>query len=77
MNTVELQKLAARKLKFSAQKTMQIAEELYNKGFMSYPRTETDQYNFNDDELKQIAEAQVTHPKWGNYANELYVICNC
>lgn len=41
LNTIELQKLASKKLHFSACKTMDVAEKLYNKGLISYPRTET------------------------------------
>lgn len=42
LNTVEMTKLAASKLHMSPQRCMQLAEELYQKGFISYPRTETD-----------------------------------
>jgi DNA topoisomerase III len=38
LNTVELQKLASKKLSINAQDTMKIAESLYNKGIISYPR---------------------------------------
>ena len=39
LNTIELQKLASRKLHMSSSRVMEIAEKLYNKGFISYPRT--------------------------------------
>ena len=39
MNTIGLQKIGARKLNLSAHQTMEIAEKLYNQGFISYPRT--------------------------------------
>lgn len=71
LNTVELQKLASRKLRIGAHRTMQVAEELYNKGFISYPRTETDKFNFSDDELHQIVQGQTGDPTWGNYAQSL------
>ncbi|RCN48206.1 DNA topoisomerase [Ancylostoma caninum] len=38
LDTVELEKLAVRKLKMSAKHAMDIAEKLYNKGYISYPR---------------------------------------
>ncbi|KAK6058866.1 hypothetical protein COOONC_03543 [Cooperia oncophora] len=38
MDTVQLEKLAVRKLKMSAKQAMDIAEKLYNKGYISYPR---------------------------------------
>ena len=41
LNTINMQKLISRKLKMSSAKAMEIAEKLYNKGFISYPRTET------------------------------------
>ena len=45
MNTIDLQKLSSKKLHFSASKTMDTAEKLYNKGLISYPRTETNFFN--------------------------------
>jgi DNA topoisomerase IA len=36
---VALQKLASDKLRMASDDTMKLAEELYNKGFISYPRT--------------------------------------
>lgn len=44
MNTIKLQKLATSKLRISGHQVMEIAEKLYNKGFISYPRTETDKF---------------------------------
>jgi DNA topoisomerase-3 len=38
LSTVELQKRAARFLHMSSETTMRVAEELYTKGFISYPR---------------------------------------
>ena len=39
--TVELQQLASRFLRMSSNHTMEVAEKLYQKGWISYPRTET------------------------------------
>lgn len=39
MDTICLEKLASSKLKISAKETMKIAESLYSKGIISYPRT--------------------------------------
>ena len=44
LNTISMHKLASKKLHFSASKTMELAERLYNKGLISYPRTETNVY---------------------------------
>lgn len=45
MDTVELEKLGSRKLKLSAKEVMTIAEKLYTKGIISYPRTETNMFS--------------------------------
>lgn len=45
LNTIFLQKLSSNNLNFSSDKTMLIAEKLYNKGFISYPRTETNTFS--------------------------------
>lgn len=45
LDTVEMEKLGSRKLKLSAKETMTIAEKLYTKGIISYPRTETNMFS--------------------------------
>ena len=45
----------------------QIAEGLYQKGFLSYPRTETDQYDDAFDFNTLIAK-QTTDGNWGAFA---------
>ncbi|CCD25986.2 DNA topoisomerase 3 NDAI_0G02110 [Naumovozyma dairenensis CBS 421] len=42
LTTVELQRNCARFLRLNAKKSLAAAEKLYQKGFVSYPRTETD-----------------------------------
>lgn len=46
---------------------IKIAEDLYNKGFISYPRTETDEFDqqFN---LRELIERQAEDTQWGQYA---------
>lgn len=39
-----MQKLATDKLRMTSAKVMEIAESLYTKGFISYPRTETNSF---------------------------------
>lgn len=51
MDTIELEKLGSRKLGINAKETMTIAEKLYSKGYISYPRTETNQFS-NDINLR-------------------------
>lgn len=43
------------------------AETLYTKGFISYPRTETDQFD-NEIDLKKLVEKQYPSEAWGEYA---------
>jgi DNA topoisomerase III len=45
----------------------QIAESLYNKGMLSYPRTETDQYDKEFD-FKSLIEKQASDNQWGAFA---------
>ena len=56
LSTVELQKLAARHLRMGSEQTMNLAEGLYNEGFLSYPRTETDRFSMTDGELGQLVQ---------------------
>lgn len=73
MNTIDLQKLASKKLHFSACKTMEIAEKLYNKGLISYPRTETNFFAASFD-LIEIVKA-LAYPRgrqpWCMYAKKI------
>ncbi|KAF5357377.1 hypothetical protein D9758_005864 [Tetrapyrgos nigripes] len=86
LTTVELQKAGSRLLKLSPKKVLdvlssrylgellslcpQIAESLYQQGFLSYPRTETDQYDPKFDFMSLI-EKQTADPAWGGFANSL------
>ena len=56
LNTLEMQKRACRVLRVSPETVMQLAEELYQQGYISYPRTETDAYPAELD-LKDIVGA--------------------
>ncbi|OLN93947.1 DNA topoisomerase 3 [Colletotrichum chlorophyti] len=70
LTTVELQKAATRLLRMSGQQAMTVAEGLYNKGFISYPRTETDRFDKGMD-LKALVRKQVPDNRWGQYAQGL------
>ncbi|KAI9881076.1 MAG: DNA topoisomerase [Pleopsidium flavum] len=70
LTTVELQKLGSSFLRMDSQKVMKIAEELYTKGWISYPRTETDQFDKGID-LKKLIEKQVQDRNWGPFAHGL------
>jgi DNA topoisomerase-3 len=49
LNTVEFTKLASKKLKIDSYSSMLLAERLYNNGYISYPRTETQIYSDTQD----------------------------
>ena len=77
LTTVELQRNCARFLRMNAKKSLAAAEKLYQKGFVSYPRTETDTFPQNMD-LKSLVEkqAQLDQPgnnktAWASYAESL------
>ena len=49
---------------------MKAAEDLYMRGYISYPRTETDRFNPEFD-LRGMVGEQGPHPTWGGYARQL------
>jgi DNA topoisomerase-3 len=67
LTTVELQKMGSRFLRMDSQRVMKIAEDLYTKGWISYPRTETDQYDQGMD-LKALVQKQIQDGRWGPFA---------
>lgn len=70
LTTVELQKDCSKLFKLSAKDTLQIAEELYTKGLISYPRTETDSFPRSMD-FKHFISLQKDSNDWGEYATSL------
>ncbi len=52
LNTVDMQKLAASKLKFSSDKTMKLAQTLYEAGHVSYIRT--DSYRNSPESIEEV-----------------------
>ncbi|XP_041863568.1 DNA topoisomerase 3-alpha isoform X2 [Melanotaenia boesemani] len=70
LDTVELEKLASRKLRINAKETMKIAEKLYTQGFISYPRTETNIFPANL-ALGPLVEQQTQSPVWGTFAQRV------
>lgn len=70
LTTVELQKAASRWLHMNSQMAMIAAESLYNKGFISYPRTETDRFDKGMN-LRALVEKQVQDNCWGPFAQNL------
>jgi DNA topoisomerase-3 len=65
-----MNKKACRILHMTSDDIMKVAENLYTKGFISYPRTETDQFDANFD-LKSYIAKQCEDRAWGRYAQQL------
>lgn len=70
LTTVELQKAATRLLRMSGQQAMTIAESLYTRGFISYPRTETDRFDKGIN-LRGLVQKQTPDQRWGQFAHGL------
>ena len=70
LTTVELQMQGSRFLRMDSQKVMKVAENLYNYGWISYPRTETDQFH-RDFDLRTLVQKQTQDSNWGPYAQGL------
>ncbi|OAV97443.1 hypothetical protein PTTG_11658 [Puccinia triticina 1-1 BBBD Race 1] len=70
LTTVELQKSGSRLLHLTPKTVLDIAEKLYQKGLVSYPRTETDQFDREFDFMGLI-EKQMSDAQWGDFATRL------
>jgi DNA topoisomerase III len=68
--TVELQRRITRIHRITSTRVMDIAEQLYQKGYISYPRTETEKFNKEAD-LRSLIQAQTESKTWGGYAQGL------
>jgi DNA topoisomerase-3 len=70
LTTVEMQKMATKFLRMTGQQALAAAEKLYNKGFISYPRTETDRFDKGMN-LRTLVQKQTTSTQWGQFAQGL------
>lgn len=71
LTTVTLQRKGASALRMSSKSIMDHAEKLYNDGFVSYPRTETDRYN-DSINLKQLLSSHCSSgAPWSAHARSL------
>jgi DNA topoisomerase III len=70
LTTVEMQKMATIFLRMSGQQALNVAESLYQKGFISYPRTETDRFD-RAINLRPLVEKQTPDNRWGAFAQNL------
>lgn len=51
----------------SLTRSVKTAEKLYQQGFLSYPRTETDQFD-KDFDFHHLIQKQHVDPAWGAFA---------
>ncbi|KAF2764694.1 prokaryotic type I DNA topoisomerase [Teratosphaeria nubilosa] len=70
LTTVELQKCGSRFLRMDSQRVMTVAESLYTKGWISYPRTETDQFDQGMN-LQALVHKQTQGGPWAQFAQGL------
>uniref|UniRef100_A0A8C9GT69 DNA topoisomerase n=1 Tax=Piliocolobus tephrosceles TaxID=591936 RepID=A0A8C9GT69_9PRIM len=70
LNTLQMTKLACKYFQISSKECMTIAEKLYNMGYISYPRTETNYFIENVNLRKIIIELKKNNT-FGFYAKEL------
>ena len=54
----------------NSSEAMAVAEQLYQKGFISYPRTETDRFDPGMN-LRAVVEKQTQDNRWGTFAQNL------
>jgi DNA topoisomerase III len=69
--TVELQKRASRFLRIGSETLMTAAEELYQGGFISYPRTETEKFRSEFEHRPLISQLAGINGALGEYAAKL------
>ncbi|RKO99126.1 hypothetical protein CXG81DRAFT_30289 [Caulochytrium protostelioides] len=70
LTTVEMQRACSTKLRLASDRVMTLAEALYNQGFISYPRTETDEFEPTFP-LRDLIGQQTSDPAFGPYAHFL------
>lgn len=69
--TVELQKRASRFLRLGAEQLMSAADELYQQGYISYPRTETEKFRPEFEHRPLIEQFANLPGEFADYANKL------
>lgn len=62
--------MATDKLKMSSAQAMDLAEKLYQKGYISYPRTETNSFPKTMN-LKELLKRHENSPHFGDYVEKL------
>jgi DNA topoisomerase-3 len=69
--TLELQKKASQALRVSGERIMKVAEELYQGGFISYPRTETNLFSQGYDLQGMVQKQAESGSPWSQFAHRL------
>jgi len=70
LNTIEAQKLISRKLRIASAQAMDIMEKLYQRGILSYPRTETNCFNPTIN-LRAIVDQLRHNQEFGDFADRV------
>jgi DNA topoisomerase-3 len=70
LNTIEAQKMISRKLKIASAQAMDIMEKLYQRGILSYPRTETNTFNPTIN-LRKIVNELEKSEAFGDFASKV------
>ncbi|CAD7922897.1 unnamed protein product, partial [Amoebophrya sp. A25] len=68
--TIELTKKCSTYFGIPSSQTMKLAEELYQAGFISYPRTETEKFHPSIN-LRDLAQEHMNHAAWGGYVQNV------
>lgn len=71
LNTVEMLKMASQVLGLGPDDALHVAESLYLKGILSYPRTETDRYPENFDLEETVRCMASPNLPWAQFAQQL------
>ncbi len=71
LNTIEFEKAASKFLNLRPKQALDIAERLYQEGYISYPRTETTIYPKTLN-LREIVAMMTKVPELSRYASEVY-----
>ncbi|SCV72038.1 BQ2448_4732 [Microbotryum intermedium] len=70
LTTVELQKTGSRLLKMTPKQILDTSDSLYQRGILSYPRTETDIFD-KDFDFMDLIQKQAADGAWGPFATNL------
>jgi DNA topoisomerase III len=70
MNTIDLAKACSSRLHIPSHRSMQLAEQLYMAGYISYPRTETNIFAASTD-FRALVREMERNSQWGGVARQV------